>query len=158
MATDAFIALYSTTLASATAITTISGIPAAYRDLYIVVSSPQASNTTLYVRFNSDTASNYSWIRMYGDGTGAGSSSNASAAFIYPGDIGPGWSVTTMSVLDYSAVDKYTTVLGRSNVPSNYVFATASMWANTSAVNIVSIEGSSSIAAGTTISVYGIVA
>lgn len=156
MATDAFVALYSTTLATATATTTVSGIPPTYRDLYIVVSSPQAANTSLQVRFNSDSSSNYSWIRMYGDGSTTGSSVSTSNTFIYPGDLGPGRSLTTLNIFDYSAVDKQKTALGRSNVPGNYVFTTASRWASNAAVNTVAISGSSSLEAGTSIAVYGI--
>jgi hypothetical protein len=152
---NAWTPIASTTLASAQASVTFT-VPSGYRDVVIVMTGNQTANTSVYVTFNGDTATSYSWSRMYGDGTNAASSANSSSAFAYPGDVGPGYSLITMVLNDYGQTDKHKTLLSRSNIPGGYVFATVSKWSNMAAVTTITIAGSSNFAAGFTLGIYGI--
>jgi hypothetical protein len=154
---NSHVLITSQTLGSSTPSVTLNNF-GGYRDLQIVIDGTQTANTSLYVRFNSDSASNYAWVRMFGDGSTPGSSYNASSTFVYPGDIGPGKSNVMINVMDYSATDKHKVVLSRSNIPGNYVFQTTSRWANTSAITSITISGSSNIETGFSFYLYGVIA
>ena len=65
------------TLSSAAISLTFSSIPATYTDLVLITSSQHAASdasSRLYLNFNSDTATNYSYTQIRGSGTAAFSS------------------------------------------------------------------------------------
>jgi len=58
-------------------------IPQTGTDLLVVISSRNdIGATAYYCRFNSDSGSNYNWIRLLGDGSTASSSAGPSTQFI----------------------------------------------------------------------------
>jgi hypothetical protein len=74
------------TLSSSTANIEFTAIPASYTDLLLKVSARTASSTdafdSIQVQFNSDTAANYSWIRLRGSGASADSGSDGSSTYV----------------------------------------------------------------------------
>ena len=164
MPTSTYVALATETLSGTATDVTFSSIPATYRDL-ILVFAGEGTNTVqnTYLRFNSDTGSNYSNVDMQGNGSSASSVSatTTGAWFLITGEtLGQEQSNAISQIMDYSATDKHTTLLTRanSNNPTGAtVDATASRWANTSAVTSVQVfVTSGSFAAGCTFSLYGI--
>jgi len=95
---------------------------------------------------------------MVGNGS---STSSSSVSGVNGARIGYGPNSSTRSnaiaqIMDYSATDKHKTILTRTNEPDE-VWATACRWANTAAVTSVSFRyESTSLASGTTVSLYGI--
>jgi hypothetical protein len=61
--------------------------------------------------------------------------------------------------MDYSATDKHKTILSRANVAGTFTMALAGRWANTSAINQVSIfRTGQTFSSGSVLSLYGIAA
>jgi hypothetical protein len=158
----AMVSLATITLGSAASSVTFGSIPATYRDLRLVIAVPNSGSVPrMTLTANSDNGTNYSQIRMYGVGSGSGTS-NAYAAetTFYTYDASSG-AVTNilMDLMDYSATDKHKTALIRMNVADTIVFAQASRWANTAAVTtLTALTILNSYPTGTTLSLYGILA
>lgn len=169
MATDAFVALYSTTLASAASSITISGIPSTYRDLRLVVNGSVSGVGGLRYQFNGDTGTNYSYIEMRGNKSGgidaARSTSGTSQTSIIAGESNFNTSSrfdAYLECFDYSATDKHKPVLSRNNytddAANSVVEQTLGRWASTSAISSMTVfMTASTFAAGSTFSLYGIV-
>jgi hypothetical protein len=159
MPTPTYTPLATVTLTSSASSVTFSNIPATYRDL-IVVSSPITTNnnTDFLLRLNSDGGSNYFHVTMEGPiASGAGTRTGLLSGFKITGS-----SITTSitQIMDYSATDKHKTALNRWNDGAgSYVWALATRWANTNAVNTISaVLASGSFSSGSTFSLYGVIA
>jgi len=158
MATKTYIPIASITLGSDSSSVTFSGIDQSYRDLTVVVQGGLgASDGFFFARFNGDTSSSYSYVRMYGNGSSAVSDQGPSRDVI---DIEAG-SMTgddnsfIMDIMDYSATDKHKTVLTRAN--QNLVTAYANRWANTAAITSITFDTTTQqIVAGSKFALYGI--
>lgn len=126
-----------------------------YRDLVVVINGTATGFESIIFQFNGDTTdANYANVLMYGDGASAGSTS---------GNGGKGGLIqTTLSnsiaqIMDYTATDKHKTFISRGNVAGNQTRATASRWANTSAITSIRFHvGAQSFNAGTTFELFGI--
>jgi hypothetical protein len=156
MPTPTYTPLATVTLASTAATVTFSSIPATMRDLIVVVNGNTSANQFTGLRFNSDSGSNYSFVRMF---TGPTSSTDTrSYGLLTTGD--PSLTLNAIAqIMDYSATDKHKTVLIRSNIPADNVAAHAVRWANTAAITTVAVEAiSTTWAVGTTLNLYGVIA
>ena len=157
----------STTLGSSAATVTFSSIPSTYTDLVIISSS---ANTAVNgngqgLRFNSDTATNYSKIFMYGDGSSAVSGRGTSQTNIsisnQPISSSGAFTATVTSIQNYSNSTTYKTVLSRggSNHTNNLVIAYAGTWRSTATITTIDlINDSGSFITGSTFNLYGITA
>jgi hypothetical protein len=119
------------------------------------------------LRFNGDTANNYSNTILYGTGSAAGSfrESNGSNIRIYGAAVGPVANAnndnTIIHIQNYSNTTTNKTVLVRSNIPASETIAIVGMWRSTTAItslNIASYNGTDLFTVGTTFSLYGIAA
>jgi len=154
----------STTLGSSSTTINFTSIPSTYTDLVLVLQGTANSNYwDLYVRFNSDTASNYSVTRLFGNGSTAGSNRLSNDTLIqttYYGNLGTGQSTQILNVMNYSNTTTNKTMLVRANNAANGVDASAGLWRSTAAItaiNLLMFSGGS-FQAGTTASLYGITA
>lgn len=158
MPTPTYTALQTITLGSTASSVTFSSIPATYRDIHLVMTTPSWTGAAdMLFRLNGDTGSNYSLVRVQalsGDvssGTASGTSQYYGVA-IYSGAV-----MATATWLDYSATDKHKTALHRMHQEDDYVWMAASRWASTSAVTSLSLFlNSGSYPVGSTFSLYGI--
>jgi hypothetical protein len=157
MPTPTYTPLATVTLGSTASSVTFSNIPATYRDLILVTRNSMTLGYSLYLRFNNDTAANYSAVRMFNSGNSAFSDNAAPAEL--------GFNTTTnigiANIMDYSATDKHKSYLTRwGNADgTSYVQAYAARWANTAAINTLNIAPSLGlITAGSTFSLYGVIA
>jgi hypothetical protein len=152
------------TLASATALITFSSIPSTYTDLILVTTvTPVTGGGTLYFRFNNDTATNYSFTELGGNGSAAsstrGTSTTSGLLFDYTvGMPSTSQSTTITSFMNYSNATTYKTAIGRGNNAATFVDANVSLWRSTAAVNRLDIfeVASVNLAAGSTFTLYGI--
>ena len=153
----------TTTLGSDTGIVTFSSISGSYTDLILV--SKTAKNGggagTLRLQFNSDTGSNYSYVRMYANGTNAysdasGSETGAGVAIL--GDVAIASAGTFIVQLqNYSNSSTYKTAISRgSDSDGGYVSAYVSLWRSTSAINRIDIYSTTNLRSGSTFTLYGI--
>lgn len=160
-ATDAMVALYSTTLAAAISSVTIAGIPTiGYRDLRLVINTQQNVTTPKQasVQFNGD-ASNYSLV--YADGysstTTSGTDTKIAFTYAYTGTSANEPISGFMDIFDYSQTDKHKTVLVRGGATTS-VSMYAGRWASTAAINLILISASTggNFSIGSTFTLYGI--
>ncbi len=163
MPTPTYTALATRTLTGTASSVVFSTIPATYRDL-ILVCSGTSSNTavnSIFVRFNSDTGSNYPFVAMNGSSGGASSNTSTLTGAIAGLTISSSVNANIAQIMDYSATDKHKTVLSRNNsVGESYVRAVASRWANTAAITSITcvIDTGASFNSGSTFSLYGVIA
>ena len=147
----------STTLGSASASVTFSSIPSTYTDLVLVVNGAGSSGSTsnILVQVNGDTAGNYSWTRLLGDGTSASSSRASTQGAIGTGDTSTDRFVNIINFQNYANTTTNKTTLARSNSQS-YVSTYVGLWRSTAAINqIVYYISGQNLASGTTASLYG---
>lgn len=151
----------TTTLGSNTNTVSFTSISSAYTDLIFVFEGTMSSGTDMMIQFNSDTGTNYSSTRLYGNGTSALSTRQTSDTAFYPaiGSLANRQSII-FQVMNYSNATTYKTVLNRANNPAGFVGAHAKLWRSTAAITRIDIIGASSgnFATGSTFTLYGIAA
>lgn len=166
--------LAKTTINSATASSVVfSSIPSNYTDLIIVVSGKNtASGYGWGLQYNSDTAANYSWTMLEGSGTAVTSMRGGSTGltgqsiyFAYNQGISDLLSYATVSIQNYSNTTTNKSALIRQNNPSSTTYpglsAVVGIWRNTAAINSITLMvpgAGTTIASGTTLTLYGILA
>ncbi len=159
MPTPTYTPLATVTLGASASSVTFSSIPATFRDLIVVLSvKSSGGNNLARARYNSDSGSNYSRVFMRGDGSSATSAAETdTGAFIADVD-STNFFVQTTSIMDYSATDKHKTSLS-STTRGDRVQAFANRWANTAAITSVQVViSSNTFDAGSTFSLYGVIA
>jgi hypothetical protein len=143
---------------SSTTQVVMSSIPSTYTDLILIGNIP----TTLvginaYLQFNADYSTNYSWTRLFGDGSSASSGRGTSQNGI--NYLVNDYTTTICHIQNYSNSTTYKTAIVRANNPSDYVTATVGLWRNTAAINAIRVDfDSNTIPSGTTFTLYGIAA
>jgi hypothetical protein len=131
---------------------TFSSIPATYTHLQIRLIARSLENNsgldTPFLRFNSDTGSNYAAHRLYGSGSSAGADAVTSQSQIRAGfvpllnDLASVFGVIIYDVLDYANTNKYKTVrilTGTDLNGSGYVGFQSGLWQNTNAITTITM-------------------
>lgn len=121
---------------------------------------------TIYCYFNSDTASNYSSHKLYGNGSTVTSSANTSSGSIYAyamniesTSTANAFSANIIDILDFANTNKYKTakwLTGYTGSGSNQVGLVSGSWRNTAAITTVHIDCDGDLVAGSRISLYGV--
>ena len=148
-----------------------SSIAGTYTDLVIVANGyTLTADISQRIRFNSDSATNYSLTYVGGNGSAASSGRTSSGTGIYANYL-TGWTSTStqpsnwiFQVMNYSNATTYKTALSRANTPTGGTYpgteAVVGLWRSTSAITSISVEAGYSashyFAAGTTLTLYGI--
>ena len=150
----------SQTLGSTSANVTFSSIPQGYTDLVLVVQAKAATtDDNIYLRFNSDSGSNYSVTNMYGNGSTAASTRYSNNSFIWFDNFGylrtSSFSTIIMNFQNYSNSTTNKTCLIRNNIDSVGVTASVGLWRNTAPITAINLL-TSGFASGSTFSLYGI--
>ena len=123
---------------------TFSSIPSTYTHLQIRLFKKDgaASLSSLAIRLNSDSGSNYAYHRLYGNGTSTAAGSGTALSFGIIGIQENQFGATIIDILDYTNTNKYTvtrSISGWDNNGSGWVGLWSSLWLNTSAVNTVTL-------------------
>jgi hypothetical protein len=159
----------SITVGTASAIVTFSSIPQTYTDLVIIGSlGSTVDSSNLLIRFNSDTATNYSNTTMLGNGTTTTSNRYSNQSAIYQiermeiADTASTYSVSTININNYSNTTTYKSTLSRSNTPNGNVPGVdlvMGMWRSTAAITSIALSTNiGSFSVGSTFNLYGILA
>jgi len=153
----------TTTLGSANSTITFSSIPATYTDLVcVLVFTTTVASQDTNLRFNGDTATNYSRTIISGNGTSATSARQSSVAQIQIGN--NNFSSTTLpqmikvNVFGYAGSTNKTVlneISGDKN-GSGAVERSVGLWRSTSAITSLSLISTGSFDVGTTATLYGI--
>lgn len=163
MPTPTYTPLATVTLTSTASSVTFSSIPQTYRDLILILEGKNSAENDVRLQVNNDTGSNYSWLRMLGNG------STTNSTFTIPDTYAalsrgarPTSTVPVLiyaTIIDYAQTNKHKSVLSRANHAVNGTEALSSRWANTSALTSIKIEVfGGQWASGSTFSLYGIIA
>ena len=143
-------------------------IPSTYTDLRLVVYGRGTYASTTFGgsgRFNNDSGTNYSYIRLFTDGS-AQSQRNTNADTFNVGEL-PSANATAnvfgevvIDIMNYSNTTTNKTVLVRTSsmAGSNYMFAYVNLWRSTAAINRITFgtAGLNSMKTGSIATLYGI--
>ena len=154
---NTYVALETVTVGSAVSSVSFYVAGLNYTDLVIVGAGSLATAGTLAIKFNGDTASNYSRTEIYGDGSSAAAyreTSQSTQNFAL-------WDTVQSNfvthIQNYSNATTFKTLLTRYNRPSSVVGANVVLWRKTpEAITDITITGGSNIAVGSTFTIYGI--
>jgi len=160
-------------VSSAQSTITFSSIPSTYKHLQIRYlarcSRTDYTIATMFIRFNTDSSSNYAGHSVYGNGTAAYSYGNGGQTFGYAGAVSGANSAANtfaggvIDILDYANTNKYKTTRSFNGVNINAssgdeVGLQSGLWQSTSAVNRIdlTLETSANFNQYTSFSLYGI--
>ena len=150
----------TTTLGSATNTVTFSSIPSTYTDIRAVITSSNAAGSnTIRMRFNGDTATNYSNTLLEGDGSSAYSGSSSNGTLIPAGEDHTTPSLVTVDIFSYAG-STFKTCLCSTSMDRNgagTVSRRVALWRSTSAISSINFSHSSdNWNVGSTFTLYGI--
>jgi len=151
----------TTTLGTATTSYTFSSISGSYTDLFLVVSGTLSNADSLYLRFNGNTATNYSRTFMLGNSISATSSRDSTINGIAFGSLGTTQSHATASIMNYADTNYYKSTIGRYGLAINgQAAAVVGTWRSTAAITSITVLTIGTFApdmqVGTTLTLYGI--
>ena len=152
------IASYTVSGSSASSYT-FNPIPSTYTDIYIVAQiQTLPSGGSFNMRVNSDSGTNYSATRMYGNGSTATSDRVTSQTYLVS------FGASTLNPVNfnihlqnYSNSTTFKTALTRLTNAGEFVAALVGLWRSTSAITSITFDaGSTNFPVGSTFSLYGI--
>lgn len=147
---------------------TFSSIPATYTDLCLVYSARTTlsdNSQNLRLQMNGDTGNNYSYRRLYGDGSSAASDSGSSQAYILVGlaDAATSTSNTFSNgqiyIPNYAGSNYKSTssdAVSENNATLAYAYLIAGLWSSTSAITSLKFYAANNFAEYSTATLYGI--
>jgi len=147
-----FYQIATTTLGSSQSTITFSSIPQDYTHLQIRMFAFGNTSNSGLMRFNSDTATNYSWHALTGNGATASSTNNTTVNFMVGNGFNLGPNSTTIpfativDILDYTNTNKYKTLRsldGSDLNGSGQITLLSGNWRSTSAISSISLAPSS---------------
>jgi hypothetical protein len=160
----------SNVLSSSAASVTFSSIPSTYTDL-VLRSSARSSTATLNVRirFNSDTATNYSLVYLYGEGSAGGSGIENNQTSLRPqATNASSYTADTFANFE-SYIPSYNSANSKpvsvfnvtennvSGASSSWIFSGGGLWRNSSGITSIEITSSSgNFVSGSSFHLYGI--
>jgi hypothetical protein len=148
----------TTTLGSPASSITITSIPSTYTDLVMVIEATNTSgNTDLFMRFNSDTGTNYSYQFI---------SRGVSNSIIDTANVRMGYYALPQSTVQYHSMthiqqyagNKYKSWFTRANSAAVGSDMLSGTWRNTSAINTITIvvNGATEFGTGSRVTIFGI--
>ena len=168
--TNSYESIQTYTLGSSQSSVTFSSIPSTYKHLQLRAfgkTDVAGSGDYFRIRFNSDTATNYSTHFLSGDGLSipVGGTANTSSMYAtrFSGNSGATniFGAGVVDILDYADTNKYKTVRTLGGVDTNgggELFYSSGNWRSTSAVNAITLfpNVGSNFMQYTSIALYGI--
>ena len=150
---------------------TFTNIPATYSHLQVraLLRNTWTANAReeILLRFNSDTATNYSWHELSGDGSAVSAGGYASQTYIGAGVLGGDsnnagiFSAAIIDVLDYANTNKFKTTRSLTGLDANgsgWLWYRSGNWRSTNAVTSLEIKSANgqNLKQYTQVALYGI--
>jgi len=165
-----YVPIATTTLGANAATITFSSIAASYTDLRLVLVARNnrvgAGDQFALLRFNGDTATNYSYTQLLGNGTSVSGTYAADATILNGGlvarygNAAGMFAFTTIDIFSYAgSTNKTLLISGSADLNgTGDVLNTVALWRNTSAITSITLSQSSTFQylTGTTATLYGI--
>lgn len=157
---SAYTGLANITLSGSASEVNFTSISQSYRDLVLVINASVLSGTPIVLMGVNGSSATVNWVSMSGNGS-SNLSQTADWTNLYTSygysNMATTPSLVTINMIDYSATDKHKSMLVRSSSPANSVGALVGRQASTSAITSLRIFlNSSSFAAGSTFSLFGV--
>jgi len=158
MPTTTYTPLANITLAANAASVTFSSISQAYRDLVLVIAGTAVTSSNIQLQFNNVTSAAY-WAGSYG-GPVFSTVQEGSSYFLATSynSFTTTQSNAICHIMDYSTTDRQKIVVSRANASDSYVAVSSGRFNSTTAISTVKVTVGGTMAAGTTLALYGIVA
>jgi hypothetical protein len=139
-------------------------IPQTYTHLQIRgIARNSTSTSNVRMQFNSDTAANYSWHELYGDGSSTGVGAGTSVSFIYLGSqiaTADSFSPQIIDILDYANTNKYKTTRNLNGYENNSAGLSgfnSGNWRSNSAITSIKIyPAANNFTQYSTFALYGV--
>lgn len=150
------------TLASPASTITFSSIAASWTDIkLVIVAKCTTTGATINLTFNNDTATNYSYTFLTGNGSTASSVNNINQNFINIGNVyTTQWTLGNIDIFSYAgSTNKSILSLGAiDRSTAGVIYSITGTWRSTSAINRVDIahQTGDTFVVGTTATLYGI--
>ena len=142
---------------------TFSSIPSTYTHLQLRITGMYSATNNMYLQYNGDTAANYSWHQLYGDGSSANSNGGSNQVLNYIGysELGTTYpSVNVVDILDYTNTNKYKTIrslFGFDRNGGGVAGFLSGSWRNTNAITSITITpNGGNIGQYTSFALYGV--
>lgn len=166
MPTKTYKPIATTTLGSNQTTVSFSSIPATYTDLVLIMmhkGTGGASAINGYMRFNSDSGSNYSKTQMLGVGAAQSQRASNATSIVWPFDETE-WLVTRFNIMNYANTTTFKTTIFRQDAGTYGTAEVVGLWRSTLAINAISLTASDNQGSGTadqfvsgsTFTLYGI--
>jgi len=131
-----------------------------YTDIIVVAGGlTRGTANSVFMRFNSDTGSNYSYTQLVGNGSTASSSrsSNQTGIMVAAGTTGLSSTPTMFicQIQNFSNANTYKTILSRDTDSNGATEAFVGLWRNTNAITSITVYTGGDFTGGT-LSLYGI--
>ena len=148
-----------------TSAVTFSSIPATYTHLQVRGIARSTGSSSMKLRVNSDTGSNYSYHQLYGNGSTVSSNGYASFTTMYIANLPVAadganlFDGFVIDILDYANTSKNKTFRSLNGFDANgsgYIALESDAWLNTSAVTTLEFTTSVGIAQYSSFALYGI--
>jgi hypothetical protein len=152
------------TLGSAVSTYQFTSIPSTYTDLVVIMQPAlSVSNNAIYLDFNNDTATNYSFTVLSGNGSAVTTSRGSSAGLgsvandlLYPSST-LGNTTIIMNIQNYANTTTNKTYLVRGNQADSGSQELVGLWRNSAAINAIKFySAGSNFSIGSTFTLYGI--
>lgn len=167
---NTYVAIATSTASGSTSSVTFSSIPSTYTDLFIIAQYQCSVSGGLWLRYNSDTASNYSILNMIGSQNTNATYADASEPYIWAdtyyqgtGTVTTDRAIVQAHVMNYANTTIFKTTLLRSDdvrttgSTDGTVYFGAATWRSTSAVTQIDVlSAAGNFVSGSTFSLYGI--
>jgi len=150
----------ATTTVSGASSYTFTSIPSTYTDLVLVIQGSADTSSTVALRVNGDTASNYSFTYIYGNGSAASSSRGSNQSTMIVNDITTSQSTGIAQFMNYSNSTTNKTVITRGGAADISTIGVVNLWRNSAAINSITVYLASPryFVNGSTFTLYGIAA
>jgi hypothetical protein len=152
-------AIATTTASGGESSIDFTSIPTTYTDLVILANISATTAYEFFMRFNSDSGTNYSVIGLEGNGTTPSSFRETNSPRANTG-YSPSTNPTPIiiNLQNYANTTTYKNYISRSSPAAGSVIAYAGIWSSTAAITSISftLTTAKTFNAGTVISLYGI--
>lgn len=145
------------TLGSSQSSVTFSSITNAYTDLVIVINGSSSQAAELFMRFNSDSGSNYAFMQLYADGSSYGNDIRNSQTESRIGSIRTVNNSIVCDIFNYANTTTFKTSTSRDGTGSVITNTFCNLWRSTSAINSIQFfPPNGTFNSGMVFTIYGI--
>ncbi len=147
----------TTTLSSSASDVTFSTITGSYTDLVIIIDGVSSTGAELYVRFNSDSSSNYSFMQFYADGSSLGTDIRNNETSNRIGSIRTVQNSVICNIFNYANTTTFKTTTSRDGAGTVITNTFTGLWRSTSAINAIQFfPATGTFNSGMVFTIYGI--